>query len=480
MLRTGVSRFIMMLRKTLPYAALLLALAALLSSNAYGKKKKYDNPINKDTQQPDKVLFDLAIQDIEHSRFEKARLLLQTMMNTYDNSEYLAKAKLAVADSWYREGGAHGFAQAEAEYKDFILFYPTMEEAAEAQEKICKMQYQQMEKADRDPVHALRAEDECRQLLVQFPNSKFAPEAQQMMRNSQEVLADAEFKVGTFYHHKGSMPAAANRLEGVSNQFPLYSQADEALWELADSYRRMGDRFEDQQADTYAKIVKDYPLSIHADAAKALLQQMKRPVPEADPAAMARMKYDQENKGKRSLLAKAWGPFGSRPDTTMAAKSGSPPMTGFRPTVPKSVPQVAAGTQGVTDVTATQPSENVLDKAPDARANPPGANGAAGATGTAAGGSAGGSPTVPQSQPLKPVAITRTGIDLNMAPESEIAKLPGINKLMAKRIVLMRPYLSVNDLIKTGVSKKVLDKLKPLPADAPPAVKKAAAKASTK
>ena len=88
-----------------------------------------------------------------------------------------------------REGGAHGMAQAEAEYKDFILFYPAMEEAAEAQEKICKMQYKQMEKADRDPTHALRAEDECRQLLMQFPNSKFAPEAQQMLRNIQEVLA---------------------------------------------------------------------------------------------------------------------------------------------------------------------------------------------------------------------------------------------------------------------------------------------------
>ena len=54
-----------------------------------------------------------------------------------------------------------------------------MEEAAEAQEKVCKMQYQQMDKSDRDPMHALRAEDECKQLLVQFPNSKFAPEAQQ-------------------------------------------------------------------------------------------------------------------------------------------------------------------------------------------------------------------------------------------------------------------------------------------------------------
>jgi outer membrane protein assembly factor BamD len=453
----------MMLRKTIPYVTLLLVLALLVSSCV--RRKKYDNPITKDTQQPDKVLFDLAVQDIEHSRFEKARLLLQTMMNTYDNSEYTAKAKLAVADSWYREGGAHGFAQAEAEYKDFILFYPTMEEAAEAQEKICKMQYQQMEKADRDPSHALRAEDECRQLLVQFPNSKFAPEAQQMMRNSQEVLAQAEFKVGDFYHHKGSMPAAANRLQAVSDQFPLFSEADDALWELADSYRRMGDRFEDQQAEAYSKIVKDYPLSAHVDAAKAALEAMKRPVPEADPAALARMKYDQENRGKRSLLAKAWGPFGSRPDTSAAAKSGSPPMTSFRPRVPDSVPKSAANT-GVTDVTATQPAENVLDTAPDARLNKPGADGT--------------TPAATQSQPLKPVAITRTGVDLNTAPESEIAKLPGVNKLMAKRIILMRPYLSVNDLIRTGVSKKTLDKLKPLPADAPAAVKKAAAKASTK
>ncbi len=456
----------MIVRKTFPYAALLLALAMLGSSCA--RKKKYDNPITKDTQQPDKVLFDLAIQDIEHSRFEKARLLLQTMMNTYDNSEYLAKAKLAVADSWYREGGAHGFAQAEAEYKDFILFYPTMEEAAEAQEKICKMQDQQMDKSDRDSIHALRTEDECRQLLVQFPNSKFAPEAQQMLRDAQEVLAQGEFKVGDFYHHKGSMPAAANRLQALTDQFPLFSQADDALWELADSYRRMGDRFEDNQAEAYSRIVKDYPLSAHVDAAKAALEEMKRPVPEADPAALARMKYDQENRTKRSLLAKAWGPFGSRPDVSGAAKSGTPPMTGFRPYIPRSVPQVAAGTQGVTDVTNTQPTQNVLDTTPDARANTAGGSG----TGT--------TPAASQPQPLKPIAITRTGVDLNTAPESEIAKLPGINKLMAKRIVLMRPYLSVNDLIRTGVSKKTIDKLKPMPADAPAAVKKAAAKASTK
>src|SRR6266704_874598 len=119
---------------------LLAAVTSLLSTSCF-RKKKYENPITKDTLQPDKVLFDKAIADIERSRFEVARLTLNTLMNTYDTSEYLAKAKLAIADSWYQEGGAHGMAQAEAEYKDFILFYPAMEESAEAQQKICKMQF---------------------------------------------------------------------------------------------------------------------------------------------------------------------------------------------------------------------------------------------------------------------------------------------------------------------------------------------------
>src|SRR5216683_5288203 len=99
----------------------LTVAAALLAASSCGfKHKKYENPITKDTQQPDKVLFDKAVKDIEKGRYEVARLTLNTLINTYDTSEFLAKAKLAVADSWFREGGTHGLSQAEAEYKDFI------------------------------------------------------------------------------------------------------------------------------------------------------------------------------------------------------------------------------------------------------------------------------------------------------------------------------------------------------------------------
>jgi outer membrane protein assembly factor BamD len=375
----------MMLYNLIRYTAALGSLAVLLSSCGL-RRHPYQNPITKDTQQPDKVLFDKAINDLEHSKYEIARLTLQTLINTYDTSEFLAKAKLAIADSWYREGGAHGLAQAEAEYKDFILFYPQMEESAEAQERVCDIHYKQMEKADRDPTHAQRAEDECRQLLVQFPNSKFAPGAQQKLREIQEVLADSEFRVGSLYRAKGSFPAAANRLQGAADQFPLYSRADDALWFAAESYVRMGDRFENQQATNYTRIVKDYPLSPHVEEAKSKLTAMNRPVPEADPAAIARMKSQLETQDKPGPVGRALGIFKQHPDVRVAAKSGTPVMQGLRPTIPVSVPAGAAGAGGINEVNAAVVTDTtVLDKSPDARANPPGEPTAALADGAAPG-----------------------------------------------------------------------------------------------
>jgi outer membrane protein assembly factor BamD len=357
------------------------ALAAVLTSCGI-RRHKYADPITKKTEQPDKVLFDRAINDIEHSRYEIARLTLQTLINTYDSSEFLAKAKLAIADSWFREGGAHGLAQAEAEYKDFELFYPNMEESAEAQERVCDIHYKQMDKADRDPLHAVRADDECRQMLLQYPNSKFAPETQQKLRDVQEVLAAHEYAAGAFYHHKGAMPAAANRLTGLVDQYPLFSQADEALWMLGDSYDRMGDRFEDKAATAYTRLVKDYPLSLHADAARKKLEAMKRPVPPADPVAYARMKYEKENRTSPSKVNRVLDTFKRSPDTSLAAKGGSPTMSVLRPGIPVSVPQGAgvttagaAGTSGAgSDVTAAVSSDTKeLDARPDARLNPPAA-----------------------------------------------------------------------------------------------------------
>jgi outer membrane protein assembly factor BamD len=340
--------------------------------------KKYETPIAKNTQQPDKVLFDQAVKDIEHGHYEVARISLQTLMSTYESSEYMAKAKLAVADSWYREGGANGLAQAEAEYKDFILFYPNMEESAEAQHRVCQIHYKQMDKSDRDWTQTLRAEDECRQLLVQFPNSKFAPETAQLLRNIQESLAGHEFVVGNFYWKREMNPAAANRLQGLVAEYPLYSNAGEALYEAGDAYSKMGPRFRKQAAEEFAEIVREYPLSNRADGAKKRLEDMEMPVPPVNRAAYDREKYEIANYKKPGMVKRSTGWLSGMPDVSHAAKSGAPTMTDLKPTIPVSVPVVAtaldtntaaASGSGTTDVTATRLTDSgtALEKQPDAR-----------------------------------------------------------------------------------------------------------------
>ncbi|MBV8865527.1 MAG: outer membrane protein assembly factor BamD [Acidobacteriaceae bacterium] len=337
--------------------------------------KKYETPITKNTQQPDKVLFDQAIKDIEHGRYETARISLQTMMNTYESSEYMAKAKLAVADSWYREGGANGLAQAEAEYKDFQLFYPQMEEAAEAQNRICSIHYKEMDKSDRDWTQTVQAESECRALIVQYPNSKFVPQAAQRLREIQESLAEHEFVVGNFYWKHDMNPAAANRLNAVVDQYPLYSKAGEALYEAGDAYSKMGPRFRKNSAEMFDRIVQEYPLSNRDDDAKKRLQEMELPVPPVDQAAVNRQKYDLENYHHPSLVGRATSIMHSGPDVSHAAKSGPPTMTDPKRTIPVSVPAVnntesaTNGTgSGTTELTATTVGGgSALDKNPDAR-----------------------------------------------------------------------------------------------------------------
>ena len=83
----------------------VILLMGVLAFSVGCTNKKVTNPLSKvGSKQPDKVLFDRAMDAMKHNRFDVARITLQTLINTYPDSEYIARAKLAVADSWYAEG----------------------------------------------------------------------------------------------------------------------------------------------------------------------------------------------------------------------------------------------------------------------------------------------------------------------------------------------------------------------------------------
>src|SRR5580692_10545079 len=98
---------------------MMVSVSALAREKAPKKKKNQDlsaNPLaGVNSKQPDKELFDKAMLALKKGRYDVARLTLQTMLNTYPDSEYRMRAKLAVGDTWFKEGGAAALTQAEAE-----------------------------------------------------------------------------------------------------------------------------------------------------------------------------------------------------------------------------------------------------------------------------------------------------------------------------------------------------------------------------
>ncbi len=329
------------------------ALAVLGSSMAHAgifhrKQKplsqKDDALASVTSSQPDKELFDRAMIAMKKGKFDIARLDLQTLLNTYPDSEYQMRAKLAIGDTWYKEGGTAAMQQAEEEYKDFITFFPDKPEAAEAQMKVADIYYKQMEKPDRDPTNATRAQEEYRAMILQYPDSSLIPQAKQRLREVQEVLGDHEFNIGSFYETRMNYAAATARLQSVIDTYPLYSKVDEALLDVGDAYaaqarniaamrldpaakERLEKLFKNRAAQAYDRVVVEYPMAHHADDARDRLEAMNMPVPQPTQEQIADSAAIEQSRAPVNLKYKAFLLITARPSTVQAARVGEPSLS---------------------------------------------------------------------------------------------------------------------------------------------------------
>ncbi len=319
------------------------------------KTDKFNPLAAKDSTLPDKQLYDKALVLEKKGHFEVARLDLQTLLNTYPDSQYQMRAKLAIADSWYREGGSAALAQAEQEYKDFITFFPNVPEAAEAQMRVGDIYFKQMDVPDRDYAKAISAENEYRNMLKQYPDAP-APilkEARQKLRDVQEVLATREANIAAFYGMHDNFSASIARYETVVDTYPQYSHMDDVLIGIGDAYSaqakivrahpvcapgvkeaclpeaaksKLEQAFDSKAAAAYTRVVTEHAAAPHVEDAKERLVGMGVPLPTPTPQQLAaseelegsRAQYNLRNRLELLVLRK--------PDVVTAAQIGEPPL----------------------------------------------------------------------------------------------------------------------------------------------------------
>jgi outer membrane assembly lipoprotein YfiO len=256
------------------YALLFLILLTVWGCGQKGAR------LQKSVVPPDKTLFETGSEYLKKSQYIKARLAFQTLINTYPDSDMAAESYLAIGDSFYNEGGTENLLQAEDQYKNFIIFFPTNPKAADAQMKIISVNMKMMHAPDRDQQNSYKAEQAIRAMLRQFPDSDYVPIARQLLNEVQETLAESDYGVGQFYAQRGNFAGARSRYKDIVDKYPNFSAMDDTYYQLAQALEKTENS--DEAAIYYTKIASGYPFSKYFDAAKERLKSMGKPVPEVD------------------------------------------------------------------------------------------------------------------------------------------------------------------------------------------------------
>ena len=276
-----------------------LAVALLLSLCGCGKSVKVQQ--SKSTiVENDKDLYITAMNALNKNRFTVARLQLQTLLETYEDSEFSAQAKYAYADTFYYESGHSNLVLAESEFRKFITFFPAHELADDAQMKVAMTHIKQLQKPDRDNTEARLAEYELNAMITDpsYANSDLLDEAKEKLRAVQELLAESILGPAEHYFRKGAYPAVVDRCEEILKKYPDFTGTDRVLYLLGETVRKVAPP---QSTPYYSQIVRDYPLSPLVKEAKKHLTELQANIPDPNPVALNRAQQTKEEQ-KGSFL----------------------------------------------------------------------------------------------------------------------------------------------------------------------------------
>jgi outer membrane protein assembly factor BamD len=251
-----------------------------------GGNDEYEELIGEIQPGRDRELFIVATREVRKNNYEVGRLLFQTIITTYPESPYLPMAKLAVADSFYLEGGTSSLIQAAAGYQEWLTFFPTHPLADRVLLKIAESEMRRIGLPDREIANARRAEQKLKAFIQNYPNSSLRPLVEARLKEVQDNLGLHNLYIGNYYYtlsvtqKKGGLKGAQSRYREILDKYPNFSFMDEALYKLAVTY--LLEEETDQAARYFQQIVRDYPNSDWFEKSKDQLGIIGAKIPETD------------------------------------------------------------------------------------------------------------------------------------------------------------------------------------------------------
>lgn len=250
-------------------ASLVLLVAALCIAACKDKKPLFEEV------PPADELYSMGEKELEgkkilpfYTRIDYARAIeiFQAIIDNYPYSEYALKAELKIADAYYEDGK---YDEALSYYRDFGDLHPQhpMVPYTIYQSGMCH--YERIENVQRDQTATRNALGFFDRLLVQYPHSNYAHEAEPLWRELQIRLAEHQERIADFYRGRGEYEAAAERYRLLLDANPGLGLDARILLKLGESYAAL-DRV-DEADRIFRTLVSHYASSPEAYQARKLL-----------------------------------------------------------------------------------------------------------------------------------------------------------------------------------------------------------------
>lgn len=189
--------------------------------------------------------FDEGNRLLEEEFYEEARKQFYRIKAEFPNSPLQAQADLKIADSYFQE---ESYKTAASNYEDFVRMYPGHAQVPYALYRAGLSYVNEMPK---DPLRDTRATekviDTFTRLIVDYPDSEYAIEADKYVQDAQNQLAEKSFQIARFYERQGNHLAAARRFGRVVELFSDQTLAEEALARQIKNLIEAGDAEQAQQ-----------------------------------------------------------------------------------------------------------------------------------------------------------------------------------------------------------------------------------------
>ncbi|MEQ1912525.1 MAG: outer membrane protein assembly factor BamD [Vicinamibacterales bacterium] len=237
------------------------------------------------TTQPDQFLYDRGKVALDNKKWLTAREFFKQVTETYTQSPVRPDAKLAIGDTYIGEGSSESLVLAIAEFQEFLSFYPTHPRADYAQYKLGLAHFRQMRAPQRDQSETRDTVREFELFLTRYPNSTYAPEVRNRLREAKDRLSEAEFEVGRFYFRIHWYPGAIDRLTALIKEDPTFTARDGVYFFLGESLIKVSRPAE--ALPLYEKLITEFDQSEYLVEAKKRLDELKNAPPAPPPGAPA-------------------------------------------------------------------------------------------------------------------------------------------------------------------------------------------------